>query len=333
MKVAYLGIGSWGFCLASLLAAKGHSVWCWSRDKAQVDTLIKTREHSLFCGYPAPDNMHFTADIEEALEEADVVVESVTSSGVRAVFSLAKGKIPKKIPIIITSKGIEQKTGLILSDVVVQVLGDEVHERIGSLGGPSFAHDVIRGLPTSVVGSAYNKKIMMHVCELFSTEKFRVYPNSDMLGVAFGGALKNIIAIACGIADGLKLGESCQAALMTRGLHEIKKLGVRQGCRPETFYGLSGMGDLSLTCGSLKSRNFRFGHLLAQGYSPEEAKKKIGMVVEGAYTAVSALELSKASSIPMPITEGIYRLLYEGLELNDSVVDVLMTRAIKEEHL
>lgn len=333
MKIAYLGIGSWGFCLASLLASKGHALHCWSRDQELVDRLSSTREHNLFPGYRVLDNLHFSTDIEEVLKGADAVVESVTSSGVRSVFTLAKKLIPKKAPIVITSKGIEQKTGLILSDVAVEVLGEEVHERIGSVSGPSFAHDVIRGLPTSVVGSAYNKKIMMHICDLFATEKFRVYPNSDMLGVAFGGALKNIIAIACGIAEGLQLGDSCRAALMTRGLHEIRKLGVHQGCRPETFYGLSGMGDLSLTCSSRTSRNFRFGILLAQGYTPEKAKKEIGTVVEGTYTSVSALELSKVSSIPIPITEGIYKVLYEGLKVNGSVVDILMSRAVKEEHL
>jgi glycerol-3-phosphate dehydrogenase (NAD(P)+) len=333
MKVAYLGLGAWGYCLASLLSTKGYSVWCWSREEPLIKELQKTRKHPLFPGYPASENLHFTPSLAEALQGADVVIESVTSGGIRPVFTFAKELIPAKVPIVITSKGIEQKTGLTLSEVVIEVLGEEVRDRVGSLSGPSFANDVIRSLPTSVVGSAYNKHVMMGICELFATDKFRVYPNSDMLGVAYGGALKNVIAIGCGIAAGLELGESCQAALMTRGLHEIRKLGVQRGCRPETFYGLTGMGDLTLTCSSMKSRNFRFGHLLAKGYTPEEAKSEIGMVVEGAYTAVSALELSKAVATPMPITEGIYEVIYNGLNLDSSVVDLLMSRAIKEEHL
>jgi len=191
---------------------------------------------------------------------------------------------------------------------------------------------VIKGLPTSVVGSAYDKKVMKLVCEAFTTKTFRVYPNADICGVAYGGALKNIIAIACGMSDGLELGSSSKASLMTRGLHEIRKLAVARGCKPETLSGLSGMGDICLTCGTLISRNSRFGYLLAKGKTPEQAEKEIEMVVEGAYTCVSALQISQKIGVPMPITETVYNIIYKGMQPMDAVRH-LMQRTIKEEHL
>jgi glycerol-3-phosphate dehydrogenase (NAD(P)+) len=332
MKIAYLGTGAWGFCLASLLAKKGYSLTCWSIDAEQVKQLTNTREHEMLPGHRSTGDMTFTTDLEQALHQADVIVESVTSKGVRPVFEQIKSLGVPSCPIIITSKGIEQNTGLILPEVVIQVLGEEVREQIGVMSGPSFAHDVIRGLPTSVVGSGFTEEVMMQVSTLFTNDTFRVYPNSDVIGVSYGGALKNIIAIACGISEGLALGYSCNAALMTRGLHEIRKLAVARGCNTETLYGLSGMGDLCLTCGSIMSRNYRFGHLLAEANSPEKAKEKIGMVVEGAYTCVSALQLSKELGVEMPIAETVNRIIYEGFSPKDAVA-LLMQRTIKEEHL
>lgn len=333
MKICYLGTGAWGFCLASLLAKKGYDLFCWSIDEEQVKQLTLTREHEMLPGHSSTGNMTFTADLSEALEKADVLIESVTSKGVRPVFEQVKSLVGiPKCPIILTSKGIEQNTGLILPEVVAEVLGEQAREKIGVMSGPSFAHDVIRGLPTSVVGSGYSEEVTKTVCELFSYETFRVYPNDDVMGVSYGGALKNIIAIACGISEGLALGYSCRAALMTRGLHEIRKLAVARGARLETLYGLSGMGDLCLTCGSIMSRNCRFGHLLAEENSPEKAKEKIGMVVEGAYTCVSALQLSKKLGVEMPITETVNKILYEGFPPKDAV-NLLMQRTIKEEHL
>jgi glycerol-3-phosphate dehydrogenase (NAD(P)+) len=257
----------------------------------------------------------------------------VTSAGLRPVFELVKAhKIQSQCPIVITSKGIEQNTGLILPDVVIEVLGEEIRPFVGALSGPSFAQDVIRGLPTSVVASAYDYDVMLTICETFTTPTFRVYPNTDIHGVAFGGALKNIIGIACGIAEGLSLGSSCKAALMTRGLHEIRKLAVAKGCKAETLNGLSGMGDLCLTCNSAVSRNFRFGMFIAEGMSPEEAQKKIGMVVEGVYTCISALQLGEQMGVPMPITELVYKIIYEKMKPSEAVY-TLMQRTIKEEHL
>jgi len=331
MKVTYLGTGAWGFCLASLIASKGHSVTSWTTNKDLALRLEETREHESLPGHKSTGDMKFVTDLEEALEGTDILVEAVTSSGVRPVFEKVK-IFNQKCPIILTSKGIEQKSGLILPEVVLEVMGPDAKNRIGAMSGPSFAHDVIRGLPTSVVGTGYSREAIASVLELFTTKTFRVYPNDDILGVCYGGALKNVVAIACGISEGLALGQSSIAALMTRGLHEICKLAKKFGARQETLYGLSGMGDLCMTSSSLLSRNFRFGHLLAQGLTGEEAKKKIGMVVEGAYSTISALELSKKAGIPMPIAEMVYKIIYQGLDPRQAAGE-LMQRTIKEEHL
>jgi len=332
MKIACLGTGSWGFCLASLLATKGFQTISWTTQEVLAKKLTQKREHPLFPGLHAHANMRFTTDMAEALDQAEFIVESVTSAGIRPVFAqLALLGCPQ-CPIVLTSKGIEQNTGLILPDVVIEVLGSAYKPFIGCISGPSFAQEVVKGLPTSVVASAYDSDVMMSICETFMTPAFRVYPNADIRGVAFGGALKNIIAIACGISDGLALGCSSRAALMTRGLHEVRKLAVAFGCAADTLNGLSGMGDFVLTCNSIISRNFRFGHLLAQGMSPQEAQEKIGMVVEGAYTCVSALQLSKQYDLPMPISETVFKIVYEGMKPMDAV-RALMQRTIKEEHL
>lgn len=332
MRIGFLGAGTWGFCLATLLASKGHTTISWMRDPDLAKQLTETRKHPFLPGCNASENMSFTTDLTKALIGIDVLVESVTSAGLRPVFEQVKKIGIPSCPIVLTSKGIEQNSGLILPQVLIEVLGEQVRHQIGFLSGPSYAEEVIKGLPTSVVISAYNPKLMMQLCDIFTTNTFRVYPNADMQGVAYGGALKNIIAIACGIAEGLGLGFSTKAAIMTRGLHEIRKLAVAEGCKAETINGLSGMGDLCVTCSSLISRNCRFGYLLAQGLTTEEAHKKIGMVVEGAYTCVSALQLSKQLKISMPISETVYSIIYENMPVKKAV-QALMERTIKEEHL
>lgn len=332
MKVGFLGAGTWGYCLATLLAAKGYEVISWLRDEPLAAQLKEHRLHPHLKSSLAPDSLHITTDLAEALTDIDVLVESVTSKGIRPVFEQVKQIATPRCPIVVTSKGIEQNTGLILSDVIVDVLGESARSQVGALSGPGYAQEVITGLPSSLVGTAYLPETLQFVCDLFTTKTLRIYPNSDVTGVAFGGALKNVIAIACGISDGLQYGNGAKAALMTRGLHEIRKLGLSLGCKSETFYGLSGMGDIFLTCGSMMSRNYRFGYLLAQGRSVEEAQKEIGMIVEGAYTCVSALQLSRQQHIPMPITEQIHRILFEGITPAEAVKGLLQ-RAIKEEHL
>lgn len=332
MRIACLGTGSWGFCLASLLAGKGFQTISWTTQKELARRLNQGEDHPLFPGIKAHRNMSFTTDISEALDDIGCIVESVTSAGIRPVFASAAGSIPLDCPIVLTSKGIEQNTEMVLSDVAIEVLGEPYRTSMGCISGPSFAQDVIKGLPTSVTASAYDPKIMMDICEIFTTPTFRVYPNADFRGVSFGGALKNVIAIACGISEGLGLGASSRAALMTRGLHEVRKLAIACGCMADTLNGLSGMGDFVLTCNSLTSRNFRFGYLLASGMTPQEAQESIGMVVEGAYTSVTALQMSKHRSVEMPISETVYKIIYEGMKPDDAV-RALMQRAIKEEHL
>ncbi len=332
MKIAYLGAGTWGFCLASLLASKGFEVRLWTTSPEDVKEFLKKREHPKLQRHKAPDNVLFTSDLQLTLEGADVLIESVTSKGIRPVFEQVLSLGGFRGPIVITSKGIEQNSGLLLPEVVLDVLGENSRHQIGCLSGPSHAEEVIQHLPTSVVASSFDPGIAFKICELFNTPYFRVYPNKDLSGVAFGGAMKNIIAIACGISDGLGFGDNTKAALMTRGLHEIRKLSVTKGAQPETLNGLAGMGDLCVTCLSKLSRNYMFGRLIAEGLSPEAAREKIGMVVEGAYTTISALQLADKAHIDVPITRAVFAILYEGINPRDTV-KTLLQRAIKEEHL
>jgi len=332
MNICCLGAGSWGFCLASHLSSKGHNVLCWTTKKELAKTLNETRRHPYFPNHLTCGNIRFTVDLAEALEGADLIVESVTSAGIRPVFEKVLELCDINCPIVMTSKGVEQGTGLILADVAVSIFGESKRDKMCLLSGPSFAQEVIQGLPTSVVATAFDPKALQVVCDTFITDSFRVYPNLDFYGVSYGGALKNVIAIACGVSEGLSLGASSKAALMTRGLHEVVKLALVLGCKPATLYGLSGMGDFVLTCNSLMSRNFRFGFLLAEGMSPKEAEEKIGMVVEGAYTCCAARQLGLKHEVSMPITESVYKIIYEEMKPKDAV-QALMQRTIKEEHL
>ncbi len=332
MRIAYLGAGTWGFCLASLLASKGHQVILWTSNPEFAKELSRTREHPKLPKVPAHEGVEFTSDLKTALDGAELLVESVTSKGIRPVFEQVQAFGGVDCPIVITSKGIEQNSGLLLPEVILQVLGEKMRKSIACLSGPSHAEEVIQKLPTAVIVASYDPGLMHKIVDIFTTPFFRVYPNADINGVAFGGAVKNIIAIACGISDGLGFGDNTKAALMTRGLHEIRKLSVTKGCKPETLNGLSGMGDLCVTCLSKLSRNYMFGRLIAEGLSPKAAQEQIGMVVEGAYTCVSALQLAQKNHIEVPITQAIYSILYEGLNPRDAVKSLLQ-RAIKEEHL
>ena len=331
-KIAYLGAGTWGFSLSSQLGRNGHCVIVWTRDPAMAVELQTTRIHPKLPGSKAPDNLTFTSSLDEALKGADIIVESVTTSGIRPVFQqvLQRGEI--RIPVILTSKGIEQVTGKLLPEVIAEMLGVEESPLLGCLSGPSLADEVIRDMPTSVVCTAYDSAIMKLIHKLFATPTFRIYPNSDLKGVCFGGAMKNIIAIACGIADGLGCGDNAKAALMTRGLHEMRKLCLVKQCKPETLNGLSGMGDLCLTCLSPHSRNYRYGRLIAEGFSPEGARQKIGMAIEGVYSCVSARQLGRKFNVPIPITDATFAIIYEGMHPKEAV-QALLQRLIKEEHL
>ena len=330
MRIGYLGAGAWGNCLAKLLAEKGFEVKQWIGNMPLEEVL--KREAGERQSHRAQENRVFTTDLKEALSDVDIIIESVTSKGLRPVLEKIAASELLGPPIVLTSKGIEQDTGLLLSEVAVEVLGEDYKSRIGCLSGPSLADEVNRKLPTSVVASSYDYALMMLICETFTTPYFRVYPNTDMPAISFGGAMKNIIAIACAISDGLGFGENTKAALMTRGLHEIRKLGAVKGCSPETLNGLSGLGDLCATCLSTSSRNYKFGKYLAQGCTPDQAKEKVGMVVEGAYTCVSARQLAHKHGIDVPITEAVYSIIYEGINPKEAV-EALLTRAVKQEHL
>ena len=332
MKIGYLGAGSWGISLAAILAGNGHEVLVWTRSKDFSHRLSHSREHPRLPHFRIPENLCFTSDLEEVVKDAEVIVESVTSAGVRPLFEKIFMIRKPDIPVILTSKGIEQNTGLLLPEILCELMGEENKNLIGCLSGPSHAEEVATDHPTSVVCSAYSADLMKLIQQLFITQMFRIYPNTDLYGVCFGGAMKNIIAIACGISDGLGFGDNTKAALITRGLHEIRKLSVTKGGDPDTLNGLSGLGDLSVTCLSTLSRNYRFGRLLADGKSPEEAKKEIGMAVEGSYTCVSAVQLGRKSGIEAPISEVIHAIIYKGMNPCEAVKSLLM-RTVKQEHL
>ncbi|PCI77383.1 glycerol-3-phosphate dehydrogenase [Candidatus Aerophobetes bacterium] len=332
MKIGYLGAGAWGFTLAYLLAQKGYSVKLWSANHKLIETLKSGKKHPKLPSCEPAKTLEFTTDLAYAIEDVDLVIESVTSKGIRPVLSQIK-QLGKDLPnFVITSKGIEQKSLLLLSEVAIDVLGDSFKDKVGCLSGPSLANEVMNKLPSSVVCAAYNHDLMMLIAEAFSNNFFRVYPNSDVPGVSFGGAMKNVIAIACAISDGLGFGQNTKSALMTRGLHEIRKLSASKGANPETLNGLGGLGDLIATCLSPLSRNYEFGRLLSMGLTPQQAQEKVGMVVEGAYSCVSALELSKKMGIDVPITKVVYKIIYEGLDMKEAV-ESLLSRKIKKEHL
>ncbi len=330
MKICCLGAGTWGVCLANLLASNGHQVVVWGRDLETLSHIQKTGKHPKLGELRYANLLHIEPDLGRALSGADLIVESVSSKGIRPVFEqVIKVGMPK-CPVVISSKGIEQGTGYLMPELLRELLGP--NQRIACLSGPSHAEEVVRELPTTVVAASYDRDTMMTVCELFTNKTFRVYPNADINGVAFGGALKNPISIACGVCDGIGLGDNTKAALMTRGLHEMRKLSVVKQCNPETLNGLSGMGDLCVTCLSTHSRNYRFGRLIAEGQTASQARETIGMVVEGVYACISAVELSSKANIPIPITHGIYEIIYE----NKSPLEVLralMQRTIKDELL
>lgn len=331
MKITVLGSGSWGYAIAVLLASKGYEVLLWTRDKELAKNLSEKKPHPFFKDIPVPEGLTWTTDLDKATFKRDMIVESVTSEGLRSVFS----EVPKTnvtCPVVISSKGIEKETLLTLPEVLTDVLGGYAKGKVALLSGPSFAQEVIRGKPTSVVAASDNEEVMRFVARCFNTPTFRVYPNSDVVGVAFGGSVKNVIAVACGVSDGLKLGASARAALITRGLHEMRKLALSAGGRAETLNGLSGMGDLIATCSSTLSRNYSFGKLLSEGKTAEEALAQIGMVVEGAYTAYSVEMLARQKEVPLPITAAVYGLIYEHLSPM-MALQSLMQREVKEEHL
>lgn len=331
-KVAVLGAGSWGTAMAVLLSGQGRQVAWWGIPPEHMKELAATRVNSRYLpGVKIRGEVMITSHMAEALKDSDMIFLAIPAQALRQVLLASKEHLTRDVIIVNGAKGLEIETCLRMSQVVQEVLGEDVvRKRYAILSGPSHAEEVGIGLPTAVVAAAIEASCARLVQDVFMSDVFRVYTSSDVVGVELGGALKNIIALATGIAEGLGFGDNTKAALVTRGLAEMTRLGVRLGAKAETFAGLSGLGDLVVTCNSKHSRNLRAGRLIGQGYSRQEALAEVGMVVEGVSTVLAARELSRREGVDMPITEAVYLVLYEGYPAKEAVVN-LMRREKKDE--
>lgn len=327
-RIGVLGGGSWGTALSILLANKGYNLHMWIRDENQVETINTTRMNNRYLpNISLPDNIGVSSDMEAALYKKDIILMCVPTHGVRETLNQAKKSINKDQIIINVAKGIENDSLLRISEIVEEILPEN---KYAVLSGPSHAEEVAIGLPTTVVSASKTRDVAEIVQDLFITPYFRVYTNPDIIGVELGGSLKNIIALGAGVSDGLGYGDNTKAALMTRGNTEMARLGIKLGANASTFTGLSGIGDLIVTCTSMHSRNRRCGILLGEGLSLDQAIKEVGMVVEGVKTTKSAYKLAQKHGVEMPITEEIYDVLYNGSKVSNSV-SRLMERDKKHE--
>lgn len=326
-KVAVVGAGSWGTAVANVFADAGSIVWLWGRDESVLQGINEQHENKKYLkGLPLHSALKGTSDLRTAIAAADLVVCSIPTQEIRKVFFPVADLLPGKI-LINTSKGIE-----IGSNVSVSGIFEELSPgvRYGILSGPSFAQEVVQRLPTAITIASADKDIAASVQKRLSTPYFRVYSSTDVVGVETAGALKNVIAIASGMVTGLQLGYNAQAALINRGIAEIARLGAKRGAHPMTFMGLSGVGDLILTCTGPLSRNRRLGCFLGEGLKLEAVQRELGGVAEGAYTARSACELAASLGVEMPIAQEVYGILYEGHSPKKAVTS-LMTRDLRDE--
>lgn len=327
-KIGVIGGGSWGTALAILLANKGMYVDMWLRDEGQVADIKAYGENQKYLpGISIPSKLKVTNDLEKAILDKELLVLSTSSHGVRNVLSEVKNLINKEQILVNVAKGIENDSLMRISQVVGEILPRNSY---AVLSGPTHAEEVARNIPSTIVSASREKKVAEFVQDIFMTPNFRVYTNPDVIGVELGGSLKNVIALAAGISDGLKYGDNTKAALMTRGIFEMSKLGLKMGANINTFSGLAGIGDLIVTCTSMLSRNRRAGILIGEGYSVDEAVDKIGMVVESIRTTKSAYLLAKDYDVDMPITEELFNVLYNAYPVMESVPN-LMTRGKKHE--
>ena len=328
-NVGVMGAGSWGTALALLLHSNGHQVTVWSINEEEVEMLSKEREHkSNLPAVKIPEDMVFTSDMETAIKEKDFLVLAVPSAFTRGTARRMKPFVGERQIIVDVAKGIEEDTLMTLS----QQIEEEIPQAdVAVLSGPSHAEEVGRGLPTAVVIGAKTEETARYLQEMFMNHVFRVYISSDMLGMELGGALKNVIALAAGIADGMGYGDNTKAALITRGIAEIARLGVKMGGALESFTGLTGIGDLIVTCASVHSRNRKAGYLMGQGKTMEEAMAEVKMVVEGVYSAKAAAKLGKKYGVALPIVDKVNEVLFEGKDPKEAV-DELMLRDSKAEH-
>lgn len=321
-QVCVIGAGSWGTALAISLSKKGHHVKLWMRNEDQFLQMKKTRENIKYLpGVILPENIKLYNHIEEAVLDADVILLTVSSQAVRQIVQSVRNVIKKSQVIVNAAKGLENSTLLRISQVVKEELPNN---EFAVLSGPSHAEEVCHDMPTTLVVASQRKEIAEYIQDVFISPKLRVYTNPDVIGIELGGALKNVIAIGAGISDGLGFGDNAKAALMTRGITEISRLGQAMGADVNTFAGLSGIGDLIVTCTSMHSRNRRCGIQIGKGEKLNEAIESIGMVVEGVVTTKVAHDLSQKYHVEMPITNEIHHILYEDNDAREAVVNLMM---------
>lgn len=327
-KIGVIGSGTWGTAIAVLLNNNGHQVDLWSAIPAEIEEMKETLKHKNLPEVTLPDTICYTTDLEAAMKDKDMLVLSVPSVFVRGTAKRMKEFCKEGQIIVDVAKGIEENTLMTMT----QIIKDEIPQcEPVALSGPSHAEEVSRGLLTTCVAGSHKKEIAEYVQSVFMSPAFRVYTSPDVLGIEIGAALKNVIALAAGIADGYGCGDNTKAALITRGIAEISRLGIAMGGKAQTFSGLTGIGDLIVTCASMHSRNRRAGILIGKGYTMDEAMKEVQMVVEGVYSAKAALALSKKYNVPMPIVEQVNAVLFENKAAKDAVAD-LMLRDRKIEH-
>ena len=327
-NVSIIGAGSWGTALAFLLHENGHQVTEWSAFEKEAESLRTEHRLKTLPDLVLPDDMEFTSDLERAMKEKDLLVVAVPSIYVRETARKMKPFLKEGQLVVNVAKGIEESTLMTLTDILEEELpGADV----AVLSGPSHAEEVSRGLPTLCVAGSRKKNVAEYVQSTFISPVFRVYTSPDVLGIETGAALKNVVALAAGIADGLGYGDNAKAALITRGMAEIARLGIAMGGKYQTYTGLSGIGDLIVTCASMHSRNRRAGILIGKGYTMEEAMKEVQMVVEGVYSAKAARSLAKKYNVSMPIVEEVNQVLFEGKPAKEAVAD-LMLRDKRIEH-
>ena len=320
--IGIIGAGSWGTALALILHKNGHHVTVWSVIESEIEMLRAEHEHKdKLPGVKLPENIEFTTDLKTAVEDKDVLVLAVPSPYTRSTSRNMAPLVREGQLIINVAKGIEENTLMTLS----QIIEEEIPQaEVAVLSGPSHAEEVGRGIPTTIVVGAKKKATAEYLQNIFMNEVFRVYISPDVLGIELGAALKNVVALAAGIADGLGYGDNTKAALITRGITEIGRLGVAMGGKLETFYGLTGIGDLIVTCASMHSRNRRAGILIGQGYTMEQAMDEVKMVVEGVYSAKAAIGLAKKYSVQLPIIEEVNAILFGGQPADEAVRNLML---------
>ncbi|BEO94083.1 NAD(P)H-dependent glycerol-3-phosphate dehydrogenase [Fusobacterium nucleatum] len=323
-KISVIGSGGWGIALAILLHKNGHNLTIWSFDKKEAEELKTTRENKTkLSNILLPEDIKVTDNLKEAVNDKDILILAVPSKAIRSVSKSLKNIIKDNQIIVNVAKGLEEDTLETMTDIIEEELKGK-KTQVAVLSGPSHAEEVGKGIPTTCVVSAHNKELTLYLQNIFMNPSFRVYTSPDMLGIEIGGALKNVIALAAGIADGLNYGDNTKAALITRGIKEIASLGVAMGGEQSTFYGLTGLGDLIVTCASMHSRNRRAGILLGQGKTLDEAIKEVNMVVEGVYSAKSALMAAKKYNVEIPIIEQVNAVLFENKNAAEAVNELMI---------